>query len=175
MILIAAADVEGATCIGEGGGQAMDFPCGEVVGGKPGRGASSPPSRRCQKAEGVTTGLAFLWRDEACKRRDAGVRDELGSLLGAAQAIAESSSIPFVPEIAKFLAVLANLSSDLEDNMENMPKTVRWCGSMLNILHGSSLDTVVSKVGSCVHILVWVVLTGRVGSTNRSLTRTASK
>ena len=66
--------------------------------------------------------------------------------MGAARDLAGSSSIPFVPEIATLLSVLAGLCADLEDNEKNMPKTVRWCQTMLSILDKSNLHKVVDKV-----------------------------
>ncbi|CAN0156538.1 unnamed protein product [Scytosiphon promiscuus] len=71
--------------------------------------------------------------------RRAAVQDALRLVVDSAQAIAERSSMPFVAEIAGFLAVLANLSRDFGDNEQSMPKTIRWCGSMLEILRESNI------------------------------------
>lgn len=122
---------------------------GEIVVGTPGRGASSPDWRRSQSAGGFPTELTIRAKGEGRKRGGAGVKDALGFVWETAKDIAASSSIPFVPEIATCLTVLANLCSDLEDNKKNMPKMVIWCGAMLNILHESNLAKDVSKVGFC--------------------------
>lgn len=53
------------------------------------------------------------------------VIDALHFVVNSAQAIAERSSLPLVPEIAAFLGVLANLFKDFADNKQNMPKTIR--------------------------------------------------
>ena len=154
-----AANEGGGTKSGGSDGLPMDYPVepllkhgdDEVVVDITDRGASLPEtsaqSRRSERTEGLTTGIMFRTTGQRCDERGAAVKDALGFLVGAARDLAGSSSIPFVPEIATLLSMLAGLCSDLDDNGKSMPKTVRWCESMLNILDKSNLHNVVNKVG----------------------------
>lgn len=124
-----------------------------MLGKIPERGAMSSKIesglRRSQGIKRLISGSTSRAVDEAKEGREGrseAVKDALDAVIVSAQAIAESSSIPFVPQIAAFLVVLAKLSSDFGDNEDNMPKTVRWCGSMLKILDKSSIHTVVNEV-----------------------------
>lgn len=80
--------------------------------------------------------------EEGHMGRRAAVKDALRLVVDSAQVIAERSSMPFVAEIAGFLSVLANLSLDFGDNEQSMPKTIRWCGSMLEMLQESNIHAV---------------------------------
>ncbi|CAB1119627.1 unnamed protein product [Ectocarpus sp. CCAP 1310/34] len=102
-------------------------------------------SQRSQNTDGIRAGstLTSLSEDEpigeGCGGRISVMKDALSAVVDSARAVAEKSSMPFVPEIASFLAVLASLCSNFGGNEQNMPRTVRWCGSMLEMLDQSSI------------------------------------
>lgn len=93
----------------------------------------------------MTASALSLTEEENYSRRKPSpppIMDAFRLVVDSAQAVAERSSLPLVAEIANFIGVLANLSKDFGDNQESMPKTIRWCSSMLEILDSSNLREV---------------------------------
>lgn len=67
---------------------------------------------------------------------------QLRLVMESAFFVAENWSLPLVAEIATLIGVLANLSANYLETERNMPKTVRWCASMLKIIESSDINQV---------------------------------